>query len=176
MNKGCSHPIIFNQFVIDTINAVIQITRLPSCLCDPFIGANWKNKFSCASFVFFLPDSWKKYLSLQCIWIFVVKFIDDFLTYVHGSKIKTWAVITQYQQVGLSQYFLLVFTKSVESNFCAFWLAPVTRNILGYSLFCERRRKIVLRFAKVSEEEIEEAFFLSIWSQLFKRWLALSSG
>ena len=28
-----------------------------------------------------------------------------------------------------------VFTKSVNSNFRAFWLAPVTRNILGYSLF-----------------------------------------
>ena len=30
---------------------------------------------------------------------------------------------------------LLVFTKLVDSNFRAFWLAPVTRNILGYSLF-----------------------------------------
>ena len=36
---------------------------------------------------------------------------------------------------------LLVFTKSVDSNFRAFWLAPVTWNILGYSLFCERREK-----------------------------------
>ena len=35
----------------------------------------------------------------------------------------------------------LVFTKSVDSNFRAFWLAPVTRNILGYSLFCERKEK-----------------------------------
>ena len=34
-----------------------------------------------------------------------------------------------------TRYLLLVFTKSVDSNFCAFWLAPVTRNILGYSLF-----------------------------------------
>ena len=31
----------------------------------------------------------------------------------------------------------LVFTKSVDSNFRAFWLTPVTRNILGYSLFCD---------------------------------------
>ena len=38
-------------------------------------------------------------------------------------------------------YAILVFTKSVDSNFRAFWLAPVTRNILGYSLFCERREK-----------------------------------
>ena len=36
---------------------------------------------------------------------------------------------------------MLVFTKSVDSNFRAFLLAPVTWNILGYSLFCERREK-----------------------------------
>ena len=34
-----------------------------------------------------------------------------------------------------------VFTKSVDSNFRAFLLAPVTWNILGYSLFCDRREK-----------------------------------
>ena len=33
--------------------------------------------------------------------------------------------------------FILVFTKSVNSNFCAFWLAPVTCNILGYSPLCD---------------------------------------
>ena len=48
---------------------------------------------------------------------------------------------------------MLVFTKSVDSNFCAFLLAPVTWNILGYSL-----RKMARRLAKVSEEEIEEVF------------------
>ena len=32
--------------------------------------------------------------------------------------------------------FSLVFTKSVSSTFRTFWLAPITRNILGYSLFC----------------------------------------
>ena len=30
---------------------------------------------------------------------------------------------------------LLVFTKSVDNDFRAFWLAPVTRTIIGYSLF-----------------------------------------
>ena len=35
---------------------------------------------------------------------------------------------------------VLVFTKSVDSTFRAFWLAPVTRNILGYSLFCEQKK------------------------------------
>ena len=38
-------------------------------------------------------------------------------------------------------YIYLVFTKSVDSDFRVFWLAPVTRNILGYSLFCEQREK-----------------------------------
>ena len=47
----------------------------------------------------------------------------------------------------------------MDSNFHEFWFAPVTWNILGYSLFCERREKWhVARFAKVSVEEIEEAF------------------
>ena len=36
------------------------------------------------------------------------------------------------------------------------------------------------RFAKVLEEEIvainKAALFLSIWPQLFKRWIALSTG
>ena len=32
----------------------------------------------------------------------------------------------------------LVFTKSVNSTFCVFWLVPVTQNILGYSLFCDQ--------------------------------------
>ena len=40
-----------------------------------------------------------------------------------------------------TKYHILVFTKSVDSNFRAFWLDPVTWNILGYSLFCEQREK-----------------------------------
>ena len=35
-------------------------------------------------------------------------------------------------------YFYLVFTKTVNSNFRAFWWVPVTWNILGYSLFFDR--------------------------------------
>ena len=53
------------------------------------------------------------------------------------------------------QCFILVFIKSVDSNFRAFWLAPVTWNILGYSLFCERREKW--------REEEWRSVFLSIW-------------
>ena len=35
-------------------------------------------------------------------------------------------------------HFYLVFTKTVNSNFRAFWWVPVTWNILGYSLFFDR--------------------------------------
>ena len=49
-------------------------------------------------------------------------------------------------------YAHLVFTKSVDSNFCPFWLAPVTWNILGYSLFCERREKWRVVSRKFQEE------------------------
>jgi len=38
-------------------------------------------------------------------------------------------------------------------------LAPVTWNILGYSLFCEQREKWRVISQKVSEEEIKTAFF-----------------
>ena len=34
-----------------------------------------------------------------------------------------------------TRYLLLVFTKLVDINFRAFWLVPVTRTIVGYSLF-----------------------------------------
>ena len=40
--------------------------------------------------------------------------------------------------------FILVFTKSVNSNFCAFWLAPVTCNIFGYSPLCDWSQNGVL--------------------------------
>ena len=48
---------------------------------------------------------------------------------------------SQANQTVKEIYLYLVFTKSVESNFRAFWLAPVTWSILGYSLFCEWREK-----------------------------------
>ena len=49
--------------------------------------------------------------------------------------------------------FILVFTKSVNSNFRAFCLAPVTRNILGYSLFATAA-KMASRFETFSKHEI----------------------
>ena len=59
------------------------------------------------------------------------------------SKFKTRTIAystlqRSFAKIGHSThiYMHLVFTKSVDSNFRAFWLAPVTRNILGYPLFC----------------------------------------
>ena len=55
----------------------------------------------------------------------------------------------------LWQYPVLLFTKSVNSNFCAFWLAPITRNILGYSLFCDwSQNGILLLDMTVRKDEI----------------------
>ena len=56
-------------------------------------------------------------------------------------------------------YIYLVFTKSVDSYFRAFWLAPVTRNILGYLLFCERKEKWRIVSWKFQKKKIKTAFF-----------------
>ena len=48
---------------------------------------------------------------------------------------------------------LVVITKSLNSNFCAFWLVSVTRNILGYSLFCDQSQDGVC-FKTFSKDEI----------------------
>ena len=61
-------------------------------------------------------------------------------------------------------YFYLVFTKSVNSNFRAFWLARVTRNILGYSLFCERKEKWRVVLRKFLKKKLNSIFFIHlIW-------------
>ena len=39
----------------------------------------------------------------------------------------------------------------MDSNFRAFWLTPLTRTILGYSLFCERREEIKTAFCYPSD-------------------------
>ena len=57
-----------------------------------------------------------------------------------------------------------MFTKSVDSNFRAFLFG--SRNLEYPWIFTvlQTERKMARRFAKVSEEEIKEAFFfLSIW-------------
>ena len=48
---------------------------------------------------------------------------------------------------------LVVITKSLNSNFCAFWLVPMTRNILGYLLFCDQSQDGVC-FKTFSKDEI----------------------
>ena len=56
------------------------------------------------------------------------------------KKVKTFLRINWIPKI-MDQFWYLtfsVFTKSVNSNFRAFWLTPVTRNIYGYSLFCDR--------------------------------------
>ena len=53
-------------------------------------------------------------------------------TWVHPPKKRTRVVQCK------PFYHTLVLTKSVDSNFCAFWLALVTQNIRGYSLFWDR--------------------------------------
>ena len=58
----------------------------------------------------------------------------------------------------------LVFTKSVDSNFRAFRLAPVTWNILGYSLFCKRREKRRVVSRKFQKKKLKKRFFIHlIW-------------
>ena len=49
----------------------------------------------------------------------------------------------------------LVFTKSVNSNFCAFLLPLVSRNILGYSRFCDRSQDGVYFFRHFRKTKFE---------------------
>ena len=51
----------------------------------------------------------------------------------HIQTSYSW--INYSRSVHNHDYHLLVFTKSVDCNFRAFWLAPVTQNIRGNSLF-----------------------------------------
>ena len=44
-------------------------------------------------------------------------------------------------------------------NFRAFWLAPVTRNILGYSLFCQQRKKWRAVSRKLQKKNLKKRFF-----------------
>ena len=72
-------------------------------------------------------------------------------------------------------YPALVFTKSVDSNFRAFWLAPVTWNILGYSLFSERREKWLVVWQKFQKKKLwplmKRNFFNHLFWQILKQLL-----
>ena len=49
----------------------------------------------------------------------------------------------------------------MDSNFRTFWLAPFTRNILGHSLFCERREKWGVVSLKFQEKNWRSVFYPS---------------
>ena len=69
----------------------------------------------------------------------VAEVLWEFISFCREvMSLRLWSPLSPYFD---NRYFILVFTKSVHSNFSAFWLAPVTWNIVGYSLFCERRKK-----------------------------------
>ena len=57
------------------------------------------------------------------------------------------------------EYYILVFTKSVDSNFRAFSLATVTWNNLGYPLFCERKEKWRAVSRKLQKKKLKKRFF-----------------
>ena len=68
-----------------------------------------------------------------------------------------WLCITCSEKI--STQYILVFTKSVDINFCVFWLAPVLTWNDSLDIHCfVNERKMTCRFVKVSEEEIEEVF------------------
>ena len=73
-------------------------------------------------------------------------------------------VVSWCHLAAISHKLLLVFTKSVDSNFRAFWLAPVTRKIVGYSLFCERKEKWSVFSRKFQKKKLKKRFFIHlIW-------------
>ena len=77
----------------------------------------------------------------------------NFVGLVSSRSWNTWLLCNNIT------YRSLVFTKSVDSNFRAFWLAPVAWNILGYSLFCERREKWRFFSWKLQRRNWRSAFF-----------------
>ena len=78
--------------------------------------------------------------------------------------IYIYFLMKTFLKTGVCIYIYLVFTKSVDSNFRAFWLAPVTRNILGYSLFCERKEKWRVVSRKFQKKKLKQHFFIHlIW-------------
>ena len=61
-----------------------------------------------------------------------------------------------------AEYFFLVFTKSVDSKFSRVLIGSRNSEYPWLFTVLRTERKIARRFAKVLEEEIEEAFFLSL--------------
>ena len=81
----------------------------------------------------------------------------------NGKENVTWKS-TLAQLWVFCDYPILVFTKSVDSNFRAFWLAPVTWNSHEYSLFCERREKWRDVSRKFQKKKLKKRYFIHlIW-------------
>ena len=89
---------------------------------------------------------------------------------------KIYRVITQVPYINFPILGIIVFTKSVTSNFRAFWLAPVTRNILGYSLYCfAAGAKMASRLKTFSEDEICAILKMKqSYKQIPRKWRILS--
>ena len=71
----------------------------------------------------------------------------------------------------------------MDSNFRTFWLPPVTRNILGYSLFCERKEKWRVVSRKFQKKKLKQYFFIHLVNTKTtillrvgeKRWICTST-
>ena len=73
-------------------------------------------------------------------------------------------LISKSLTITLLLIIISIFTKSMDSNFRMFWLAPVTWNILGYSLFCKRREKWRFVSRKLQKKKLKKCFFIHrIW-------------
>ena len=95
---------------------------------------------------------------------FGIEIISGKYMNLHATTTTT-TTLFQYPHVSKwLPYYPLVFTKSVNRNFLAFWLASVARNILGYSLFCNRSQDGV-SFRAFSDEN--ELWLLLVGRTLF---------
>ena len=56
----------------------------------------------------------------------------------NDGLVRNLKKVNHYIHCLLIDYLSLVSTKSVDSNLRMSWLAPITENILGYSMVCDR--------------------------------------
>ena len=73
-------------------------------------------------------------------------------------------IFVRYMRNMFHIYYSLVFTKSVNNTFDAFCLAPATRKILGYSLFCDRSQDSVSLRGILGRRNLTDK-----WSSLYKQ-------
>ena len=68
----------------------------------------------------------------------------------NDGLVRNLKKVNHYIHCLLIDYLSLVSTKSVDSNLRMSWLAPITENILGYSMFCDRSQDMASRFKTFS--------------------------